>query len=125
MDSISWRASGADFLHGFAALADQDAFLPFAFDVERGANADQRFFLFKIIYQHSDGVGDFFARGENRLLADQFGSEKTLGLVGKLVRRKIWRRFGHTREPCIHQIGAAFSGERGNRERFRRIQFSR
>ena len=114
--SSSLRACGADFLDGLAALADQDSFLPFPLDVDRGANSDQSFRFLESFDQHGDRVRDFLARRENRLFANDLGGEETLGLVGELVLREIRRRLGQAREPAVHEIGAAFAGERGDGE---------
>ena len=50
------------------------------------------FFFLETVEQHGDGVGNFLARGKDGLLANDFGGEKALGLVGELIRGKIGRR---------------------------------
>ena len=78
----------ADFLHRLAALADENSLLPFPLDVKRRADSDQLARLFEAVQQHGDGVRYFLARRQNGLLADDLGGEKSLGLVGELIRGK-------------------------------------
>src|ERR1700730_17700983 len=77
----------ADFLHGFPALADENHFLTFAFDIESRADPDQFGPLIEIVYQHGNSVGNFFASLEYGLLTDHLSGEKPLGLVADLVGR--------------------------------------
>ena len=122
MASSSLRASVPIFFIVCAALADQNSLLSFALDVKRGADAIRVFLLFETVEKHGDGVRNFFARGQNGLLANHFGGQETLGLIGELIWREIGGAFGKTREPAIHQIWRAFAGERGNGENFGEIE---
>ena len=79
----------ADGLDGCAAFADQDCLLSFAFHVEGGADSKKLWTFLKAVDHHRNRIGHFVARGENRLLANDFRSDETLRLVGKLVLRKI------------------------------------
>ena len=85
---------GADFFDGFSAGADQNSLLAVALHVNGGANAQNLGSFFEAIHQDGDGVRDFVARGEDRLFADDFGGQETLGLVGVLISGKHRRGFG-------------------------------
>src|SRR5208282_3426973 len=112
----------ADLLDRFAALADQNSLLPFALDVNRRADFDQFARLFEAVHEHGDGVRHFLARRQNRLFADEFRGKESLGLVGELILRKVGRSFGQARKPALHDIEAAFAGERRNGENLRKVE---
>ena len=65
---------------------------------------------------------DFFPRDEDRLFANEFGGQKTLRLIGKLIGRKMRRRLGKPREPGIYQVEAAGAGERGDGKNLRELK---
>src|SRR5262250_2826742 len=113
-----------DILDRLAVFADQDSLLPFALDANRRANANQVLLFLEAIDQHRNGVWHLFASRENGLLADDFRSQKSFGLVGELAGWEIRRNFGQIRKPALHQVETAFSRQRGNRKNLGKVEFA-
>ncbi len=82
------------------------------------------FRFLEVIEQHGDGVGDFLASGEDGFFANDFRGKEALGLVGELVRRenRAALRAGASIQ-ALTSSGAAFAGERGNREDLGEFEF--
>src|ERR1700734_2731057 len=113
----------SDFLDGGAALSDQNSLLAFALDVNSGAYTRQFLGFLEIVNQHGDGVRDFFPSDQDCFFANEFGGDKPLGLVGKLIGWKMRRRFGKPREPGVYQVKAAGAGERGDGKNLREVEY--
>src|SRR2546422_5495428 len=78
----------ADFLHPPAAAANEDAFLGVPLDVDDGMDSKQVRFFFEAFDEDGDRMGNFVVGVGDDLFADNFGGQKSLGLIGHLLRRK-------------------------------------
>ena len=101
--SICSRAAVPIFFSVASLLADQDGLLPFALAIDRRRNARQPAAFFVLLDQHRGRVRHFLLGGQQHLLADQFGHQKALGLVGDLVLGEISRPFGKRLDHGVQQ----------------------
>ena len=72
-------------LNHIAALADDDALLPLALDVNRGVHAQDLLSLLKGVTDDAHGVRDLITGAAQDLLAHKLGNERLVGSVGTHV----------------------------------------
>ena len=77
-----------------AALADDDALLPFALDVNRGVHAQDLLSLLERVTDDAHGVRDLVAGATQDLLAHKLGHEGLVGRIGAHVLGEPTRALG-------------------------------
>ena len=77
-----------------AALADDDALLALALDVNGGVHAQHLLGLLKRIANHAHGVRDLITGAAQDLLAHKLGNERLIGSVGTHVLGEPTRTLG-------------------------------
>ena len=77
-----------------AALADDDALLPLALDVNGGVHAQHLLGLLERIADHANGVRDLITGAAQDLLAHKLGNERLVGSVGTHVLGEPTRTLG-------------------------------
>ncbi len=112
-----------DFLQHCAFVPDKDFLLCIALDVKGSLDANQPWVFFKLVDEDSQRVRQFVVQGSDGLLADDFSSEESLGLIGDLVFRKIRLAIGQMAEDFVQQVVAAGSLERGEGNDGGKVEF--
>ena len=105
----------ADLLQRASLLADQDGLLPIALAVDGGSDAGQLRALLVLFDQHGGRVRDFLLGDQQHLLANQFGHQEALRLVGDLIFREVARTFRQSLDDGVQQSVESFALQRGDR----------
>ena len=97
---------GHDLLEGLALMADDDAFLRVALDIDDGIDVDVRVIFLERLDADLDAVGYLLIVVEQNLFANYLRHEESCGFVGELVLIEIGRalrqKFLNTLQQNIH-----------------------
>ena len=85
---------GGNFLECLALMADDDALLRVALDIDDGVDVDVGLVFLEALHTDLDAVGDLLVVVEEYLLADDLRDEELGGLVCQLVLVEVWRTLG-------------------------------
>ena len=91
----------ADFLDGFALMADEDGFLRLPLHKDDGTDVVDTFFLLVAFDGHLAAVGYLFLVVEQQFLADDFADEETHGAVGEFVFGEVGGILGQEVEDVV------------------------
>ncbi len=125
-DLFQLLASGrSDGFQLFASASDQDALLAVPFDGDAGTDAGKLLALLEGFHPHSHGVRHFLPGGGHRLFANDFGGQKSLGLIGDLIHREKWLSLREMRGELLQRNLHAVAGQSGDGNHLRKCKFTR
>lgn len=92
---------GAEFLDGFALVADEDGLLAVALDEDEARDVVDAFLLLVALDGDLAAVGDFLLVVEEYLLAHDLADEEAHGAVGEFVLGEVGGMFGEELEDGV------------------------
>ncbi len=104
--------SSLGFSSNFSTKTARAFLLRIALDVEGDLDAQQPWLLLEFLDEDSQSIGQFVMQGSDGFLSNDLGGEKSLGLIGHLVFRKIRLVLGEKLENFVDQGVQSCSFER-------------